>query len=380
MSEQQHYHGEDGWSELCNFLDVIEARKILLITGNQMYEASGAKGFMLPLLEHREVLHLACIQANPRAEDVDVLLQQIEHKTSYQAIIAIGGGSVIDTAKLLKAFLGGNQSIHEALDQAQTKDFCPSSLPLIAVPTTAGSGSEATRFAVVYKDKKKYSVEHDALLPDIAVVIPSLLKSVPPQMAAASGVDALCQGIESLWSIHSTEESRQFAREAITLAWQWIEEAVNERSPQALDQMAKASYLAGCAINITKTTAPHAISYPMTSYFGMTHGHAVGLLTTRFLQYNAAISQNDCLDMRGAEWVRERLGEIFDLLGSEIAAEAAQALRQKINKIGLETDLSKLGVESDADIEIIIKNGFDPNRVKNNPRKVDADWLRESLR
>ena len=380
MSAQQHYHGEDGWSELCNFLDVIEARKILLITGNQMYEASGAKGFMLPLLEHREVLHLTCIQANPCAEDVDVLLQQIEHKTSYQAIIAVGGGSVIDTAKLLKAFWAGQQSIYEALDQTQTEDLCPGSLPLIAVPTTAGSGSEATRFAVVYKDKKKYSVEHDALLPDFAVVIPSLLKSVPREIAAASGVDALCQGIESLWSIHSTEESRQYAGDAITLAWQWIEEAVNERSPQALDHMAKASYLAGCAINITKTTAPHAISYPMTSYFGITHGHAVGLLTTRFLQYNAAISENDCLDMRGPEWVRARLFEICDLLGVETAHEAAQAMKQKINKVGLETDFSKLGIESDADIEIIIKNGFDPARIRNNPRKVDRKFWGELIR
>ncbi|MGB2403567.1 MAG: iron-containing alcohol dehydrogenase, partial [Akkermansiaceae bacterium] len=104
MSTQQYYHGEDGWSELCNFLDTIEAGKILLVTGNQMYKASGAKDSLQPVLKHKQVLHLTCIQANPLAEDIDTLLEQIENKTSYQAIIAIGGGSVIDTAKLLKAF------------------------------------------------------------------------------------------------------------------------------------------------------------------------------------------------------------------------------------------------------------------------------------
>ena len=93
--------------------------------------------------------------------------------------------------------------------------------------------------------------------------------------------------------------------EAITLAWNWIEKAVNERCPDALNDMAKASYLAGRAINITKTTAPHAVSYPMTSYFGITHGHAVGLLTTRFLPFNEAVTELDCLDARGPDWVKK---------------------------------------------------------------------------
>ena len=379
MSAQQHYHGEYGWSELCKFLDKIEAKKILLVTGNQMYRSSGAKDSLEIVLGHRQALHLTCIQSNPRAEDADALLGQIDNKTSYQAIIAVGGGSVIDTAKLLKAFWRAKQTILEGVDQTQTADLCPGSLPLIAVPTTAGSGSEATRFAVVYKNKKKYSVEHDALLPDLAVVIPSLLKSVPAKIAAASGVDALCQGIESLWSIHSTEESRQFARDAITLAWQWIEEAVNERSPQALDHMAKASHLAGCAINITKTTAPHAVSYPMTSYYGITHGHAVGLLTSRFLEFNAGVSEGDCLDPRGPAWVKERLDEIAGMLNANTGQSAAQALTKKLNDIGLETDLGELGIDGAQNVEAIIGSGLDPARLNNNPRDVDAGSVRDML-
>jgi len=84
--------------------------------------------------------------------------------------------------------------------------------------------------------------------------------------------------------------------------------------------------------------------------------------------------------MRGPEWVRARLFEICDLLGVETAHEAAQAMKQKINKVGLETDFSKLGIESDADIEIIIKNGFDPARIRNNPRKVDRKFWGELIR
>jgi alcohol dehydrogenase class IV len=208
-----------------------------------MYRASGAEQALEPVLRKRKVTHLTCFHANPRVEDVTQLLDQIDNKESYHAIIAVGGGSVIDVAKLLKAFWGNAAAVEKHFNGDDK--LSPCELPLIAVPSTAGSGSEATRFAVLYKDKKKFSIEHDWLLPDFSVVIPSLLASVPSHVAASSGMDALCQGIESYWSIHSTDKSRKFAAEAITLAWNWIEKAVNERCPDALNHMAKASYLGG---------------------------------------------------------------------------------------------------------------------------------------
>jgi alcohol dehydrogenase class IV len=188
-------------------------------------------------------------------------------------------------------------------------------------------------------------------------------------------MDALCQGIESYWSIHSTDESRKFAAEAITLAWNWIEKAVNERCPDALNHMAKASYLAGRAINITKTTAPHAVSYPMTSYFGITHGHAVGLLTARFLTFNEAVTEVDCLESRGPEWVKKRLHEINIKLGVNTGDQASDALSKKMVSLGLKTNFCQLGIKTQDDIELIIRNGFDPERVKNNPREVRASSL-----
>ena len=377
MPEQQHYQGDDGWAKIADYLDAISASNILLVTGNSMYRASGAEQALEPVLRKRKVTHLTCFHANPRVENVNQLLDQIDNKESYQAIIAVGGGSVIDVAKLLKAFRGNAAAVEKHFNGDDK--LSPCELPLIAVPSTAGSGSEATRFAVVYKDKEKFSIEYDWLLPDFSVVIPSLLASVPSHVAASSGMDALCQGIESYWSIHSTDESRKIAAEAITLAWNWIEKAVNERCPDALNHMAKASYLAGRAINITKTTAPHAVSYPMTSYFGITHGHAVGLLTARFLPFNEGVTEEDCLDVRGPEWVKKRLHEICALFGADTVDDAAHALTQKIKRIGLEIDLKQLGIITEEDIKTIVTNGLNPERVKNNPRVVTSNSARDVL-
>ena len=379
MPQQQHYQGDDGWAKIAEYLDAVSARNILLVTGNSMYRASGAEQALEPILREKEVTHLTCFHTNPRVEDVSQLLNQIDNKESYQVIIAVGGGSVIDTAKLLKAFWINPLSLDEYLSTEDDSELSPASLPLIAIPSTAGSGSEATRFAVVYKNKKKYSVEHDKLLPDFSVVIPPLLASVPQHVAASSGMDALCQGIESYWSIHSTDESRKLAAEAITLAWNWIEKAVNERSSDALNHMAQASHLAGRAINITKTTAPHAISYPMTSYFGITHGHAVGLLTARFLTFNEGVTEEDCLDARGPEWVKQRLREINIKLGVITGDQASDTLSKKVTSLGLEASFSQLGIKTQDDIELIIENGFDPERVKNNPRAINASSMRRLI-
>jgi len=373
MPQQQHYQGDDGWAKIAKYLDAISADNVLLVTGNSMYRASGAEQALEPILHEREVTHLTCLHTSPRDEDVRQLLNGIDNKESYQAIIAVGGGSVIDTAKLLKAFWINPLSLDEYLGSEDNRELRPAALPLIAIPSTAGSGSEATRFAVVYKNKKKYSVEHDDLLPNFSVVIPPLLASVPQHVAASSGMDALCQGIESYWSIHSTEESRELAAQAIRLAWASIEEAVNQRTPQTLDNMAQASHLAGRAIDITRTTAPHAVSYPLTSYFGVTHGHAVGLLTAQFLRYNAAVTKDDCLDSRGTEWVTDRLDEITTMLGADTIDEAADALAEKLSCIGLETSLHKLGIRTEQDIKTIIDHGLNPERVNNNPRLVGAD-------
>lgn len=365
------------WSYLAAYCEQRNVDSILLITGRSSYVASGAEAKLSAILENKRVCHIDDFETNPKVEDVTRLLDGIRKNGGFDIILAVGGGSVIDVAKLLKAFWNSQKPVIAHLEQSEPLQ--PADTPLIAIPTTAGSGSEATHFAVVYQNKTKYSIAHDALLPDVAIIDSSLLSGLPQPVAAASGMDALCQGIESYWSIHSTDESRTLAREAVTLAWKSLRPAVAGKDPKALEDLARASHLAGQAINITKTTAPHAVSYALTSCFGVPHGHAVGLLTPYFFKYNAEVSETDCLDPRGPDWAKQSVVDIVELLGYQTVEQAVVGLGSLILDLGLEADFGKLGIKSKSDIELVLEHGFNPQRINNNPRRVTRESLHDIL-
>ena len=253
-----------------------------------------------------------------------------------------------------------------------------SKLPLVAVPTTAGTGSEATHFAVVYIDKKKYSVAHESVLPNYIILDPRLTMNLPSYITASTGVDALSQGIEAYWSAYSTEESKKYAKEAIELVLDNILQAVNNPTRKSRENMLLGANLAGKAINIAKTTAPHAISYTFTSYFGIPHGHAVGLTLGEMFFYNSLVSERDVTDMRGIKYIKKVFSELNEILG----CSSAEASKDKIVKImydcGLKTRLSELGVKSNDDIELVCNN-VNTERLKNNPRSLTKQALKKIL-
>ncbi len=373
----KYYMGNDGWKTISNFLEERAVKSVLLVTGRTAYTTSGAEKALEAVLQGMDVRRIFDFGTNPKVEDISRILASGITNDSYDVILAVGGGSVMDIGKLLKAFWESDCPMHDYIHGCKT--ITPSDMPLIAVPTTAGSGSEATHFAVIYDGEQKFSIGDQKLLPDLAVVIPSLLESLPRQVAASSGMDALCQGIESFWSIHSNETSQAFAKEAITLAWSSLRDAVLKNSQESLNLLARASYLSGKAINLTKTTAPHAVSYALTSIFGIPHGHAVGLLLPQFLKFNMDVVDADCLDPRGTNWVRDQLMIISNLLGCDDPIKASGALLKCIHEIGLETSISKLGVRTSEDMDRIVKNGFNPQRVNNNPRRLTEEALRVML-
>jgi len=139
--------------------------------------------------------------------------------------------------------------------------------------------------------------------------------------------------------------------------------------------MAKGANLAGKAINISKTTACHAVSYPITSHFNIPHGHAVALTLGEMMAYNYEL-QGDCLDPRGEEYVKETIKELFFLLKSTNLKEAKEKLNGLMDSIALERKLSALGINN---VNIIIEEGFNPERVKNNPRELKKETLKRIL-
>src|SRR5690606_25840825 len=139
--------------------------------------------------------------------------------------------------------------------------------PLLAVPTTAGTGSEATHFAVVYIDGVKHSLAHPLLRPDLVILDPLLTYAMPPGLTAATGLDALSQGIEALWAVGATTKSVGYAARAVELAAGALETAVIAPDRTARRAMMEAAHASGLAIDISKTTAPHALSYAISTDF-----------------------------------------------------------------------------------------------------------------
>jgi alcohol dehydrogenase len=377
MISQAEYFGEGSIKNLKNILKKEKPKNVFLVTGKSSYIKSGAKKAMDALLSNLKVIHFDDFETNPKIEDINKGIK-IFQQEKPDIIVAIGGGSVIDVAKSINSL-----SVQPGKSEDYIKGTKPLERigkPLVAVPTTAGSGSESTHFAVVYINKEKFSLAHPSILPKHIILDPQLTFNLPAPITAATGIDALGQAIESYWSTGATRQSKLFARKAIKLIINNLDQAVNNNNKNARLAMCKASNLAGKAINISKTTACHAISYPLTSYFGIPHGHAVGLTLVSMLIFNSQVKKNDVSDSRGLRYVKRTIRDLTKIIGTNDPITAAKTINDIIKAVNLETKLSKLDIKADKDIDLIIKNGFNPQRVKNNPRVLTQSSLLRLLK
>ena len=297
---------------LTGILQRINPGGILLVTGKSSYISSGAEEALSRILKHYRVSRFCDFETNPRIADVEKGVELFQEQ-DFDVLVSVGGGSVLDMSKLINVISAQDAAAGEIIQHQE--HINRQGVPLIAIPTTAGSGSEATHFAVVYIDRTKYSVSHAFMLPDFALIDPYLTCSMTPMLTATTGMDAFSQAVESFWCVHSTKQSKAYAREAIRLILDHLHRAVHDPSHESRRAMCKASYLAGQAIDISKTTAPHALSYAMTSHFGVPHGQAVGVTLGEFVIFNSQVTDEDVVDARGAEYVRYTMKELYKLLG-----------------------------------------------------------------
>lgn len=374
---QQEHSGFNSIRKLGPILSKHKPKSIFLVTGKSSYEKSGSKSILVELLKEYNITHFDDFETNPKFNDVKKGLE-IFKENNCDFIIAIGGGSVMDIAKLINIFAANTGEQIRYIKKERNIEN--KGKILVAIPTTSGSGSEATHFAVVYVNKTKYSLAHEFVLPDYAIIDQQLTMSLPQHITASTGMDALGQAIESYWCINSTDESKEYARQAIKIIMKNLASSVNNPTEETREAMAIAAHLTGKAINISKTTASHAISYPITSYFNVPHGHAVALTLAKMLVYNSQVTEEDVLDKRGVAYVKETVNEIAKLMGAETIEEASKKIINLMKEIGLKVKLGELGIKTDEDVELIIKNGFNPDRVKNNPKKLTEDNLRKILK
>lgn len=372
---QRAFVGPGSLAHVEKIVTQLGAKKILLVTGKGSYTESGAEHALSPYLAGCETNRFCDFSPNPKLEDARAGVSLIE-ETQPDLVVAIGGGSVIDMAKLIAVFSAQTEKNAEAIvhDQSMLLTKGP---PLLAIPTTAGTGSEATHFAVIYIDNVKYSLAHDYVLPDYAIVDSLLTHRAPASLIASCSMDALTQAVESYWSVGSTDESREYASRSIQMTLSVVK-SVHGDNDAAKETMAEAAYLAGKAINLTKTTAPHAISYPITTHYNVPHGHAVALLLGKFFVIHASASESEITDARGRSHLNQIMSDLFSMFGCDTAQECCRRWYETMADVGLETNLQTIGINTEADVELIASE-VSLERLNNNPVKVSREMMHDLL-
>ena len=351
-------------SQLSDIRAEFDAKTVMLVTGKASYSASGAKNIVDNVLQDDTVVHFSDFDVNPKIEDAERgAARAIE--AGVDLIVGVGGGSVMDMAKLIKAFYTHPEKSNE-IAKGEVAMTDPG-IRMVLVPTTAGSGSEATHFAVVYIGFDKYSLASQLLLPDAIILDGLLIKSAPPYQMACTGLDALAQAIESAWAVGSTEQSREYSFRAVSLCKKYLKAVLEpDASEDALQGMMEASNLAGKAINISKTTAAHAWSYAITSHHGVPHGHAVWLTLPRIFEMHATASAEMVTDPRGMKHFQAIMTRLMDIWGIVSPEDSGRNLKSYLQAINIESGMEEIGANTTAKREFLSKQ-VNMQRMSNNP-------------
>lgn len=348
------YIGKDSISNLSEILKLYSGKKVFLVTGKSSYQISGAQAIMESLLQETPYFRFFDFEENPKLEDVKKGID-LFNKQKCELTIAIGGGSAIDIAKLINSLSKVPENLEETI-LANRLDERP--FPFIAIPTTAGTGSEATHFAVLYINGEKHSFAHKDLLPEYVIVDSQFTYSTPAYLTACTGADAFCQAIESMWANGGTLESKKYAEKAIKLVWNNLEDAVVHNDHSSKDAVMEGAYWAGKAINISKTTACHALSYKMTSLFNVPHGHAVALTLVHVMKVNY-------------EYAKEDIQRVLRLISVDDLSDGVTKIENLWSQIGLCMKLSQLGIEEN---QISKLSNCNLERMKNNPAVLTEEF------
>lgn len=351
----------NGIESLPHILQEIGCQRLFLIIDSS-YPFLNIKE-IIESLNVKEKVKFSDFTPNPLYEQVCKGIELL--KSSHcDTILAIGGGSAIDVAKCIKLAVLAKEG-HSAIIPPLVSQHLPidsAKIPFIAIPTTAGTGSESTHNAVMYYEGAKQTVTNDGILPDYAILEPSVLKTLPLYQKKCTMMDALCQGIESWWSINSTDESKVYSRKAVELITTNWRKYIFENDDDAATQIMLAANYGGRAINITQTTAPHAFSYKITSLYGLPHGHAVAVCLPVIWEYMLA-HPDDCIDPRGRNYLMQTFTDIAATMGAHDITTAIRSFRQMMADMSLANPSS-----TNREEEIhTLATSVNPIRLRNNP-------------
>ena len=349
--------------DILKYINDKSFKKIFVLCGKKSFVNSGAEN-LLKNISNKEIKLFYKKSEIPILEELIEIIKDIKN-FKPDLFLAIGGGAVIDYAKIANV-VDIRPDLAELIVN-YTYPFKKKYTKLAVIPTTAGSGAEVTSNAVIYVDGIKHSFESELLIPDHFFLVPEFLISAPNKIKASSGFDAIAQALESLVSKKSNDKSVEYASKSLRVSVNSFISFINDPNMKNATEMSIASNLAGKAISISKTTAPHASSYPFTSLFNISHGHAVSLFFEKFFKFNF-----ENIDKSETSF---DLNERFNLIFRLFDVPDINSFNSKISLIKkqakLEDDLTKFNIDIIKSSEDVLK-GINLLRLGNNPVKIDG--------
>lgn len=309
------------------------------------------------------------IQYNPDVKYLFEVIKELE-SMNVEEIIAIGGGSVLDTAKAISAIKNipiNNEGDLRKIILEEGYNCKNNFIPIIAIPTTSGTGSEVTPWSTIwdFRGKKKYSISSINLYPKMAIIDPELTLDLTKQLTAITGLDALSHAIESYWARNTNNISRLFAIQSIETIVSTLPNLIkNLDNLELRKQMALASLYAGLAFSNTRTTACHSISYPLTIMYDIPHGVAVSMTLGKIFEINKE-------NIVGAD-------ELFKAFSKVNVNDIDDFIKNIFKISNINYKLGDYGVEKD-DIPRIVSGSFTKGRMDNNPVDITEKQLEDIL-
>lgn len=353
--------------ELKERLNNLKGKNILFIGSKRLINSFKLKS-TLNILDNGKLKVIDESIVNPDIKLLDKVLNELTFRP--ELIVSIGGGSSIDLGKAISALYEYKKDLDsvKVLKLLKTKDYLENKNPItiIAVPTTAGTGSECTKWATVwdFDNLKKYSIDADYLYPQESWIVPELTLSLDLKMTLSTGLDALAHAMEAYWAVSSNEYVQWLSSVSITIIRKYLPLVLNKPDNfEFRKQMLMGSFFAGLAFSNTRTTAVHSISYPLTMKFDINHGFAVAVTLFEILKRNWNYINNKNLFL--SAWNVENIEDIllwFNNVSKDI---------QKLN-------LSSFGVKK-KEIPSIVKLATTGGRMDNNPIVFDESEIEDIL-
>ena len=361
--EQSIFSYQKDYGDFGNYMLSRDIKKICIVCGSSFKKLYVGKYLEIFFeVTDIDIVFFSDFQPNPDYESI-VKGVEVFKKNGCDSILAVGGGSAMDVAKCIKLYATmplGSDYINQKIE--------PNNIPFFAIPTTAGTGSEATRYAVIYYKGVKQSITDSSCIPQAVLFDSCVLDTLPDYQRKTTMLDAFCHAVESFWSVNSTDESKKYSKKAIRLILKNMESYLADGNVGNMN-MLMAANLAGKAINITQTTAGHAMCYKLTSLYGISHGHAAALCVSELWPYMIE-NTGKCIDSRGKEYLETVFKEIAKTMGEKKPLDAAAKFQNIVKQLDLKTP----EIKSEEDFDVL-KKSVNPTRLKNNPVSLDEETI-----